>query len=103
MGLVRRLEVDMPGVLGTTGITLLVIGLAQLAPAAVAFATGAPALRLTLGALAVVGVAGALVPLRRQARKWTRRESLAIVLLSWVGAIVASAVPFLVTGNLGLA
>ncbi|MCO5171367.1 MAG: TrkH family potassium uptake protein [Planctomycetes bacterium] len=101
MGLLRRLEVDMPGVLGTTGITLLVIGVAQLAPAAVAFATGAPALRLTLGALAVIGIAGALVPLRRQARKWTRRESLAIVLLSWLGAIVAGAVPFWVTGIAG--
>lgn len=91
----------MAGVLGTTGITLLVIGLAQLLPAAVALTSGTPGLWLLLGALGTIAAGAALVPLRRRARKWTRRESLGIVLLSWVGAILASAVPFLVTGAAG--
>lgn len=101
MSPLRRLEIDMAGVLGTTGITLLVIGVAQLLPAAVALGAGAPVLPLLLGALATISVGVALVPLRRQARKWTRRESLGIVVFSWVGAILASAVPFLVTGAAG--
>lgn len=101
MSPLRRLDIDMAGVLGTTGITLLVIGVAQLLPAAVAFWGGAPGVPLLLGALGTTSLGASLIPLRRQARKWTRRESIGIVVLSWVGAILASAVPFLVTGAAG--
>lgn len=92
----------MAGVLGTTGITLLVMGLAQLFPVGVALGVSAPALPLLLGAVATAALGLALLPLRRQARKWTRRESLAIVSLSWLSAVGAGAVPFLVTGSAGL-
>lgn len=102
MSPLRRLEIDTAGVLGTTGITLLVMGVAQLLPVAVAMGVGAPALPLLLGALATAALGVGLLPLRRQARKWTRRESLAIVSLSWFAAVGAGAVPFVVTGAAGL-
>ena len=103
MSLARRLRVDLAGVLGTTGVILVVMGAAQLLPAAAALAQreGA-ALPLFLGALATALVGLLLLPLRSQSGKWTRRESLAIVAISWLAAIVAAAVPFVVSGTTGV-
>lgn len=102
MSMLRRLEIDMAGVLGTTGFTILVVGLAQLLPVGVALLVDAPALPLFFGAAATIVAGAALVPLRAQARKWTRRESLAIVSLSWLAAAIAGAVPFVASGACGL-
>jgi len=96
-----RLEVDMAAVLGTTGITLVVMGVAQVLPAAVALTTGVDPTALLAGAMGTAAIGLALVPLRRRARKWTRRESLSIVALSWVGAILAAAVPYVASGLCG--
>ena len=71
MSFLRRLEIDMAGVLGTTGFTILVIGLAQVRPVAVALLVDAPALPRLFGAGATIVAGGALIPLRAQARKWT--------------------------------
>lgn len=103
MSLMRRLEIDVAAVLGTTGVTILVMGLAQLLPVLVALWVGAPAIPLLLGALATIAAGGGLLPMRRQAtRKATRRDSLAIVSVSWLAAIGAGAVPFVVAGACGL-
>jgi trk system potassium uptake protein len=97
----RRLEIDMAAVLGTTGITILVMGLAQLLPVGVALGIGVPALPLALGALGTLALGLLLASLRRHAQKWTRRESLAIVSLSWLAATLAGAVPFVAGGACG--
>jgi trk system potassium uptake protein TrkH len=102
MSLMRRLEIDVAAVFGTTGVTIFVIGLAQLLPVVVALWVGAAAWPLLLGALATIAAGAGLLPLRHQAvRKATRRDSLAIVSVSWLAAILAGAVPFLVTGACG--
>ncbi len=94
-----RVQVDVPGVLGTTGITLVVMGIAQLALVAVAALDPATrAAPLLIGALATSLFGFALLPLRTRASKWTRRESLAIVALSWVSAVLAAAVPYVALG-----
>lgn len=96
----RRLAVDAPAVLGTTGITLVIMGAAQLVPAfAALFLGGVPAWALFAGAALTLSVGAALVPLSRRGVRWTRRESLAVVALSWVAAVVAGAVPFVITGS----
>lgn len=98
-----RLQVDLSGVLGTTGIPLVVMGLAQLLPTAVAlFEPDVPALPLLLGAVATAAVGLLLLPLRTRASKWTRRESLAIVALSWFAAVAAAAVPYVALGATGV-
>jgi trk system potassium uptake protein TrkH len=101
MGL--RLRVDVLAVLGTTGITLIVMGVAQLLPAfAALLQRGQPALPLFVGA-AGTGLAGMLLlPLRSRRRNWTRRESLAGVALSWFAAVAAAAVPYVALGTTGL-
>lgn len=91
----------MAAVLGTTGVVLLVMAGAQVAPVLVAAFTEGPALLLLLGALGTAGVGAALAPLRRQSRKLTRRESLGIVVLAWAAATLAGAVPYVVTGAAG--
>lgn len=102
MSFMRRLEIDVAAVLGTTGVTVLVMGLAQLLPVGVALWVGAAPLPFLLGALATIAAGAGLVPLRRQAvRKATRRDSLAIVSVSWLAAIAAGAVPFIVSGACG--
>lgn len=93
-----RSEVDLHAVLGSTGLALVVLGLAQLVPAGVALVTGAPCLALALAALAVSALGGVLASLRRLARKVTRREALASVVLAWLASIAAAALPYLVTG-----
>lgn len=97
----RRLEIDMAAVLGTLGITILIIGLAQLLPVGVALGIGAPALPLALGAAGTLAVGLGLASLRRHATKSTRRESLAVVSLSWIAATLAAAVPFVAAGACG--
>lgn len=101
MSLERRLEVDMSGVLGMTGIALVVMGLAQWVPALVALSTRGPAPELFLGGLGTAATGYILAPLRHRARKWTRREALAIVALSWLAAIAAAAVPYVAVGASG--
>lgn len=97
----RRLEVDLLGVLSAAGITLVVIGAAQLAPAIAAALLGGPWLALTLGALGTAAAGLALFPLGRGPRHWRRRESLAVATLSWVMASLGAGVPFVVTGACG--
>lgn len=101
--LARRIEVDLYAVLGTTGITVVVIGLAQLVAVAAGLWDEHPLLlRLVLGAVATVAAGAALLPLRAQATKWRRRESLAIVALSWIAATCAASVPFVACGQCGI-
>lgn len=98
-----RLQVDLSGVLGTVGITLIVMGVAQLFPVMVALVDPrTPTVPLLVGALGTALMGFLLVPLRSRASKWTRRESLAIVALSWAAAILAATVPYVASGTTGL-
>lgn len=97
------MKVDLPGVLGTTGIPLVVMGTAQLLPMFAALVQGVPgAAALFMGAVATALAGFLLLPLRARKKKWTRRESLAGVGFSWLAAIVAAAVPFVVLGETGV-
>ncbi|MGE0713627.1 MAG: TrkH family potassium uptake protein [Planctomycetota bacterium] len=96
-----RFEVDMPAVLGTTGIVLLVMAGAQVVPVLVAATTHEAMLPLALGAL-LVGVSGAaLARLRPRARVFRGREALAIVLLAWLASTIAGAIPYVASGAAG--
>lgn len=99
----RRLEVDALGVLGATGMVLVVLGLAQLLPAAAALWLGGPWGALLLGALGTCAAGLLLLPLGRSVRQraWRRRESLAVATLSWVVGTLGGATPFVVTGACG--
>lgn len=97
----RWLEVDLPGVLGAAGMTLIVIAAAQLAPTLLAAWLGGPWLALGLGALGTAAAGLLLQPLGRGPRQWRRRESLAVASLSWLLASLGAAVPFVVTGACG--
>jgi hypothetical protein len=54
-----RFDIDLAAALGTTGLVLLIMGLAQLVPVGVAAATGGPTWPLLLGALGTGVVGGA--------------------------------------------
>ncbi len=102
MGLrLPRLEVDLRAVLGVTGIVLMIVGAAQLVPVLLALTLGGPATRLLVGALGTLLAGGLLAPLRGVARKWTRRESLVIVVFGWLAAALAAAVPYVAGGAAG--
>jgi trk system potassium uptake protein TrkH len=100
--LASRLEVDLSNVLGTSGFVVLVLGLAQLVLVPVALWGGAPVLALGGGSLGAILAGLVLVQLRRRAQKFTRRESLATVVMSWFAATIVAAVPFVVTGACGV-
>lgn len=96
-----KLEVDLPGVLGAAGKTLLVIGAAQLAPVLAALAGSGPWWPLLVGAAGTVAAGVLLLPLGRGLRQWRRRESLAVASLSWALATAGAAVPFVAAGACG--
>lgn len=96
-----RFEIDLAAVLGTTGLVLLVMAGAQLVPAGVAFFADGPGWPLLLAAGATAVVGGLLARLRGRARMLRRRESLAIVVLSWAAATAAGAMPYVATGAAG--
>jgi len=114
---IGRLQLDLTGVLSTVGTTLLVMGVAQLLPAIAALSFNDPTLWggspdeawwwdawwLLIGALGTCAAGAVLLPMRRRRRVWTRRESLAIVAFSWIAAIGAATVPYLMLEDCGLA
>jgi trk/ktr system potassium uptake protein len=95
----RHLKIDVFAVLGSIGLVLVVMGLAQLVPWAVDLAVGNPAWELLLAAMATTLLGGGLLRLKARGRKWTRRESLAIVAYAWIAALLAGTLPFLVLGS----
>ena len=96
-----RFQLDIRRVVATSGVPCLVLGLAQLFPALVALTQPhGHAGALFLGALASCATGLLLRRLRPDfsqtgKRPLTRRESLAVVALSWLAAVACASLPYL--------
>jgi trk/ktr system potassium uptake protein len=88
-------------VVNVTGTLVLVLGLAQLIPAAISLGFGEADWRLLLeSALAATAVGGLLVMASRNSREISERDGFVVVTVGWAAAAVVGGVPYLLTGTL---
>ncbi len=87
-------------IVNVAGVLVLVLGLAQAVPLAVAVAFGEPEWRGFLESmLGAIAVGGLLMLLSRNAREISERDGFFVVTLGWIAAAVVGAVPYWLTGT----
>lgn len=87
-------------IVNVIGTLVLVLGLAQLVPAALSFALDeAHWAAFVQSGLGAAGVGGVLVALSRNAREISERDGFFVVTLGWAAAAAVGAVPYWLTGT----